>query len=449
LEPLGIETQILLPAYPQLFPLLPKGKVVAKFNDLPGGPGKLVRVKAKGIQLLLLDAPQLFDRPGNLYGDEEGVDWPDNALRFGALAQAAARVAMGAIKGYMPDVLHAHDWQSALAPVYLKMEGADRPGSITTIHNIAFQGRFSSSEMKPLGLKDDWFHPEGLEYHGDISFLKGGLVYSDLITTVSPTYAYEILTPEFGMGLEGVLQARSSSLFGLLNGIDTDAWDPAKDKALARAYDARSLKRKAENRSAVSERFGLVPNSSGPLFCVVSRLTDQKGLDALLGAVPHLVERGAQLAVLGNGAPELEQGFRAAADAFPGQVGVYIGYDETLSHQLQGGSDAILIPSRFEPCGLTQLYGLRYGTLPIVARTGGLADTVIDANVAALDAGVATGFVCHGVTPDALRHVIDRVIAAYADKKLWQNMQRSAMRQKVGWETSAAGYANLYETLIK
>jgi starch synthase len=449
LEKLGIEAQILLPAYPQLFPLLPKGNVVAKFKDLPGGPGRLVQVKAKGIQLLLLDAPQLFDRPGNLYGDEDGVDWPDNALRFGALAQAAAKVAMGAIKGYSPDILHAHDWQAALAPVYLKMEGADQPATITTIHNIAFQGRFSSSEMRPLGLKEDWFHPEGLEYHGDISFLKGGLVYSDLITTVSPTYAYEILTPEFGMGLEGVLQARSSSLFGLLNGIDTEAWNPAKDKALARPYDARSLKRKVENRAAMSQRFGLDPNSSGPLFCVVSRLTDQKGLDALLEAVPHLVNSGAQLAVLGNGAAELEQGFRAAADAFPGQVGVYIGYDETLSHQLQGGSDAILIPSRFEPCGLTQLYGLRYGTLPVVARTGGLADTVIDANVAALDAGVATGFVAHSVTPDALRHVIDRVVTVYTDTKLWQNMQRTAMRQNVGWETSASGYADLYQMLIK
>ncbi|MEP4197736.1 MAG: glycogen synthase GlgA [Aliishimia sp.] len=447
LSPLGVDARVMLPAYPPLFPLLPKGKLVAQFDDLPGGPGKVVLVKAKGIELLLLDAPQLFDRPSGLYGDENGVDWTDNALRFGALAQAAARVAMGAIEGYAPDVLHAHDWQAALAPVYLKMAGAQRPKTVTTIHNIAFQGRFDPSQMGPLQLKQDWFHPEGLEFHGDLGFLKGGLAYSDLITTVSPTYAYEILTPEFGMGLEGVLQARVGALSGLLNGIDTNAWDPAKDPELTSPYDRRSLKRKSKNRATVAERFGLETNSAGPLFCVISRLTEQKGLDVLLEAVPHLVESGAQLAVLGNGAPELEQGFRDAAARHPGQVGTYIGYDEGLSHLLQGGSDAIVIPSRFEPCGLTQLYALRYGTLPVVARTGGLADTVIDANAAAIDAGVATGFVSQGITPNALRHVIDRVTLAYNDTKLWQSMQRNAMNQQVDWGTSAAGYAGLYKTL--
>lgn len=447
LAPAGVKARVMLPAYPSLFPLLPKGKIVAQFDDLPGGPAKLVQVTSKGIKLLLLDAPQLFDRPGGLYGDEAGVDWPDNSLRFGALAQAAARVSMGAIDGYTPDVLHCHDWQAALAPVYLKMAGATRPASVITVHNIAFQGRFSPTEIGPLNLKPDWFHSEGLEFHGDLSFLKGGLVYADAITTVSPTYAQEILSPEFGMGLEGVLQARANSLSGLLNGIDTSVWNPAKDTALASTYDARSLKRKRENRAAIAEKLKLDPENSGPLYCVVSRLTEQKGLDALLQAVPHLVESGAQLAVLGSGAPDLEQGFQAAAAAYPGKVGTYIGYDEAFSHLLQGGSDAILIPSRFEPCGLTQLYGLRYGTLPVVARTGGLADTVIDANAAALGAGVATGFVCHGVTRDALVHVIDRVNACYADTKLWQSMQRNAMRQSVGWEASAAGYAELYGAL--
>lgn len=449
LGPLGIEAQTMLPAYPQLFPLLPKGEVVAEFDHLPGGPGKLVRVTSGGITLLLLDAPQLFDRPGGPYVDEHGHDWPDNALRFGALAKAAALVAEGAIDGYTPDVLHAHDWQAALAPVYLKMDGVDHSRSVLTIHNIAFQGRFSATEMGPLGLKPDWFHPEGLEYHGDLSFLKGGLVFSDRITTVSPTYAKEILTPEFGMGLEGVLRARAGALSGLLNGIDTAMWNPETDTACPMPYGPRSLKRKTENRAEIAHRFGLDPSSSGPLFCVISRLTEQKGLDALLGALPHLVHRGAQLAVLGSGAPELEQGFSDAARALPGQIGTFIGYDEPLSHLLQGGSDAILIPSRFEPCGLTQLYGLRYGTLPVVARTGGLADTVIDANVAALDAKVATGFVFDSVTPDAIMGVIDRVVDTYANPSAWQNMQKAAMRQNVGWEKSAMGYASLYEALTK
>jgi len=442
-----VDAQVVLPAYPPLFPLLPEGTEVARFDDLPGGAGRIVKVTAQGLTLLLLDAPQLFDRPGGLYVDESGTDWPDNHLRFGALSMAGARIAMGEIDGYQPDVLHAHDWQAALAPVYLRMAGRDTPRSIITIHNIAFQGRFGPQVLDRLHLKTDWFHPEGLEFHGDLSFLKGGLIFSDRITTVSPTYAREILTPEFGMGLEGVLQARAPVLSGVLNGIDTDAWNPAEDITLVEPYDAKSLKRKAANRIALSERLGLETGSAGPLFCVVSRLTSQKGLDAVLGAVPHLVEHGAQLAVLGSGQPELEQGFRDAAQAHPGQVATHIGYDERLSHLFQAGSDAILIPSRFEPCGLTQLYGLRYGTLPVVARTGGLADTVIDANVAALIAKAATGFVFTDVTTPGLEQVIDRVIAAYADPKLWQSMQRAAMRHPVSWDSSAKAYRDLYADL--
>lgn len=448
LAPLGVDARVVLPAYPALFPLLPKGTEVAQFDDLPGGSGRIVQVEAEGITLLLLDAPQLIDRPGGLYVDENGRDWSDNHLRFGALSMAGARIAMGAIDGYQPDVIHAHDWQAALAPVYLRMAGRDTPRSIITIHNIAFQGRFGPQVLGQLHLKTDWFHPEGLEYHGDLSFLKGALMYSDRITTVSPTYAREILTPEFGMGLDGVLRSRAGALSGLLNGIDIGAWNPADDAALAKTYDVKTLKRKAANRAALSDRLGLDSGSSGPLFCVVSRLTSQKGLDALLEAVPHLVERGAQLAVLGTGQPELEQGFRDAAMAHPGQVATHIGYDEALSHLFQAGSDAIVIPSRFEPCGLTQLYGLRYGTLPVVARTGGLADTVIDANVAAILAKAATGFVFHDVSATGLAAVIDRVVEAYADTKLWQSMQRAAMRHPVSWDSSAQAYRDLYADLL-
>lgn len=448
LSRVDVDAQVVLPAYPPLFPLLPEGTEVARFDDLPGGSGRIVKVTAQGITLLLLDAPQLFDRPGGLYVDENGKDWTDNHLRFGALSMAGARIAMGAIDGYQPDVLHVHDWQAALAPVYLRMAGRDRPRSILTIHNIAFQGRFGPQVLDRLHLKTDWFHPEGLEFHGDLSFLKGALMFSDRITTVSPTYAREILTPEFGMGLEGVLQARAGALSGVLNGIDTDAWNPADDTALAHTYDAKTLKRKADNKTALRAKLGLDPDATGPLLCVVSRLTNQKGLDALLDAVPHLVERGAQLAVLGTGQPELEQGFRDAALAYPGQVATHIGYDEGLSHLFQAGSDAILIPSRFEPCGLTQLYGLRYGTLPVVARTGGLADTVIDANVAAILAKAATGFVFTDVSVLGISQVIDRVVEAYADPKLWQSMQRAAMRHPVSWDSSAQAYRDLYAELV-
>jgi starch synthase len=447
LAPLGHDARVMLPAYPGLFPLLPQGTEVARFEDLPGGPGRLVQVEAQGLVLLLLDAPQLFDRPGQPYTDAAGRDWADNHLRFGALAQAAARICFEGLSGWKPDVLHAHDWQAALAPVYLKQAGRAVPKSVLTIHNIAFQGRYGPQVLGELGLRGDWFHPDGLEYYGDLSFLKAGLVYADAITTVSPTYAREILTPAFGMGLEGVLQARAGDLTGILNGIDTAAWDPASDAALAQGFDARSLGRKAANRAAVAARLGLAAEAEGPLFCVISRLTGQKGLDALLEAVPHLVHTGAQLALLGSGEAGLEQAWRRAAQSHPGRVGVEIGYDEDFSHLLQGGADAIVIPSRFEPCGLTQLYGLRYGTLPVVARTGGLADTVIDANAAALAVGAATGFVLDAVSPAGIAAGIDRVCAAYADRKLWQGMMRAAMRQPVGWEVSARAYGALYEAL--
>ncbi|MEM7319725.1 MAG: glycogen synthase GlgA [Pseudomonadota bacterium] len=447
LSPLGIDSLVMMPAYPTLYPLLPKGEEVAVLKDLPGGNGRLVHVTSGGIPLLLLDAPELFDRPGGLYVDENGQDWRDNHLRFGALAQAATRVCLGAVDGYHPDVLHAHDWQAALAPVYLRMADRSKPASVITIHNIAFQGRYGPQTIGPLGLRPDWFHHEALEFHGDVSFLKGGLMFADRITTVSPTYAREILTPEFGMGLDGVLRARSRDLSGLLNGIDIDAWNPATDSSIARTYDARSLNRKSENRAAICDRLGLDTDATGPLFCVVSRLTSQKGLDALLGAVPHLVEREAQLAVLGSGDSSLESGFTTAAQTYPGKVGAFIGYDEPMSHLLQAGSDAILIPSRFEPCGLTQLYGLRYGTLPVVARTGGLADTVIDANVAGLAAKAATGFVFDDVSPNGLADVIDRVVTTHGNRRIWQSMQRAAMRHPVDWDSSAQGYADLYASL--
>lgn len=443
LAKMDVSVKVLLPAYGPLRELAGQGTQVAEWNNLAGQAARLVAVSAQGLELLLLDAPQLFDRPGSPYLDENGQDWPDNHLRFGALAQAAAGVAFDGVGDWRPDLVHAHDWQAGLVPVYLKQDPRAAPKTVLTIHNIAFQGRFGAHVLDELGLRQDWFHPEALEYHGDLSFLKAGLVMADAITTVSPTYAREILTPNFGMGLEGVLQARRTDLSGILNGIDTEVWNPETDAELTETYSARSLTRKARNRDAIAGRMGL-DASDGPLFCVISRLSDQKGLDALAGAVGHLVARGGQLVLLGSGAPELEQAFEAAAHAHPGQVGVHIGYDEGLSHLLQGGSDVILIPSRFEPCGLTQLYGLRYGTLPVVARTGGLADTVIDASPAALDAGCATGVQFDEVSASGICAAIDRVFDLYGDQKTWAAMQRNAMRQTVDWGRSAATYLALY-----
>ncbi len=447
LAPSGVDARVMLPAYPALFPLLAKGIEVATFGDLPGGTGRLVQVEAEGLTLLLLDAPQLFDRPGKPYNGPDGLDWHDNHRRFASLAQAAARICFDGLAGWTPDVLHAHDWQAALAPVYLKQTGRTVPKTVVTIHNIAFQGRYGAHVLDELGLRRDWFHADGLEYYGDVSFLKAGLVYADHVTTVSPTYAREILTPRFGMGLEGVLQARTDSLTGILNGIDTGVWNPGDDAALPAPYDARNPRNKRQSRAALAERLSLDPDHDGPLFCVISRLTEQKGLDALDAAIPHLVEAGGQLAVLGTGEPGLEAAFTKAAQDFPGKVGTYIGYDEAFSHLMQGGADAILIPSRFEPCGLTQLYGLRYGTLPVVARTGGLADTVIDANAAALAVKAATGFVMDEVTPEAISATLDRVMELYAQPGVWKEMMRAAMRHPVGWEESAKSYVTLYEIL--
>lgn len=442
----GAEVRILIPAYPALASLVAAGRPVMRFDDLFGGAARVVAAQAGGLDLLLLDAAHLYDRPGNIYLGPDGQDWPDNDLRFAALSYAAAGLARKGIGGWRPDVIHAHDWQAGLVPAYLRQAGDTTP-VVTTIHNIAFQGVFGADRLDALKLQSTLFTQDGIEYYGNISFLKAGLQLSDKITTVSPTYAAELMTPEFGMGMEGLLRARQGDLKGILNGIDLDAWTPETDPDLVAPYSARSVRGKALNRAEVLRRFDL-GQGDGPLFCVISRLTEQKGLDLLLDCLPGLVGQGAKLALLGSGEPGLERGFVEAARRHNGSVGTIIGYDEALSHLMQGGSDAILIPSRFEPCGLTQLYGLRYGTLPVVARTGGLADTVIDANDAALQAGCATGIQFPPGSALMLGHAIARTCAIYRDRKTWTGMMRRAMRHPVGWDRSAGEYLDVYRAAM-
>lgn len=443
----GGEARVIMPLYPALKGLADEASKQMGLGTLFGGPARLVAVNAEGIDLLLLDAPHLYERGAGIYLDESGKDWADNAQRFAALSEAAARVAVEGFDGWTPDVLHAHDWQAGLAPWYLRQRGSDIP-CVMTIHNIAFQGVFAPENIKPLNLDPDGFSVGGYEYWGKISTLKAGIVASDRVTTVSPTYARELILPEFGMGFEGLLQARKADLVGILNGIDLDIWDPSNDPAIVEGYTPRTLKRKAINRAALEKRFNLNSNPDAPLFCVVSRLTSQKGLDLLLQALPTLVARGARLALLGSGDKALEQAFSRAAANYPGAVGTIIGYDEQLSHLMQAGADAILIPSRFEPCGLTQLYGLRYGTLPVVAHTGGLADTVIDANDAAIKAGCATGFQFAPTTVDALSQAIDRACDLFGDQKTWASVMRNAMRHPVGWDDPAKSYQALFDGLL-
>jgi starch synthase len=458
----GIEMRSLLPAYPVVLEATADdgpGVVTAELADLPGGPGHLRRVDHRGLAVYLLEAPALFARPGNPYTAPNGADWPDNGLRFGALAWAGAALAWGADPDWRPAVVHAHDWQAGLLPAYLALDAGpaaragpggaagSRPKTVMTVHNLAFQGQFPPALLAPLGLPAAAFTTAGLEYYGGLGFLKAGLYYADALTTVSPTYAMEIQTVEHGMGLDGLLRARAADLSGIVNGIDEVVWNPATDPHLVAGYDAERLEAKALNKQALQERLGLERDPSALLACVVSRLTHQKGMDLLLKAVPGFLDRGGQLAVLGAGAPVLEAAFTDLAAARRHRVGCVLGHGEPLSHLFQGGSDAILVPSRFEPCGLTQLYGLRYGTLPIVARTGGLADTVIDANHAALAKGVATGLQFAPVTVRALGLALERALALFADPPTWRAMQRAAMGQPVGWQVSAARYAALYRRL--
>ena len=448
LNALGADVRILIPAYPALAEQVTAATVVLSFSDLFGGPARLLSVNAEGLNLLLLDAPHLFDRPGNIYLNASGEDWQDNHLRFGALSLVGARIAQGALGDWSPDVVNAHDWQAGLVSAFLQQNDQPAPPVVLTIHNIAFQGLFDASTMAELGLKDYLFTPDGVEYFGKLSFLKGGIALADTITTVSPTYARELIDPEFGMGLEGLLSARQSDLTGILNGIDLDVWNPETDPDLNATYTVRSLKQKAKNRADVEARFALTSKPDAPLFCVISRLTTQKGLDLLLECLPGLVGQGARLALLGSGDKGFERAFIQASHDYAGSVGVIIGYDEALSHLMQGGSDAILIPSRFEPCGLTQLYGLRYGTIPVVARTGGLADTVIDANLAALSADCATGVQFSPITALSLGQAISRTCALFEDQKVWTAMMRRAMHHPVGWDRSAEAYMALYQSLL-
>jgi len=445
----GVEVRTLLPGYPAVLAGLQAAGEVAPLGEAFGGPARLLAGRsAAGQDLLVLDAPHLYARPGNPYLGPDGRDWPDNFRRYGLLSRVAAEIGLGRHGGWRADLVHCHDWQAGLAPAYLAFETGARPGTVLTVHNLAFQGLFDPACIGELGLPPAGFQVEGYEAWGRVGFLKAGLYYADRLTTVSPTYAQEIQTEAEGMGLHGLLRSRADDLVGIVNGIDDTVWDPATDPHLAAAYDAQDLAGRAANRVAVQARLGLAADESALLCAVVSRLTAQKGLDLLLAALPTLLHHGGQLALLGSGDPALEAGFRAAAATHPGRVGCLFGYDEPLSHLLQGGADAILVPSRFEPCGLTQLYGLRYGAIPVVARVGGLADTVIDANEAALADGVATGVLFGPVTAAGLGFALTRAAALKAQAETWRRLQTRAMTRAVSWQRPAERYHALYRELV-
>ncbi|HEY0123351.1 MAG TPA: glycogen synthase GlgA [Rhizobium sp.] len=447
LKPFGVETKTLIPGYPAVMKAIRNPVARLELPDLLGEKATVFEVEHSGISFLVLDVPAYYNRTGGPYVDATGKDYPDNWRRFAALSLAGAEIAAGLMPGWQPDLVHVHDWQSALVPVYMRYSSTPELPSVLTIHNIAFQGQFGPSIFPGLRLPAHAYSMQGIEYYGDIGFLKGGLQTAHALTTVSPSYAEEILTPEFGMGLEGVIASRATSLHGIVNGIDDGIWNPETDPMIARTYGASTLKDRAANRKRVAEHFGL-DDDDGPIFCVISRLTWQKGMDLLASISSDIVTMGGKLAILGAGDAALEGALFAAAGRHRNRVGVSAGYNEAMSHLMQAGCDAILIPSRFEPCGLTQLYGLRYGCLPIVARTGGLNDTIIDANHAALQAKVATGIQFSPVTAEGLLQAIRRAMYLFQDRKVWTQMQKQGMKSDVSWGKSAERYAALYSSLV-
>ena len=450
LRPHGIAMTSLLPGYPAVMVDLEQAKPLHHYANLFGGPADVLQGRAKGLDVLVIDAPHLYDRPGNPYLGSDGKDWPDNAARYAALSRVAADVGLGYIGKEKYDILHLHDWQAALAAVYVKYAAspAKKPKTIMTVHNIAFQGVFPAFTFSSLGLPPHAYAVDGVEYYSNVSFLKGGLASADAITTVSPTYAQEICTPDFGMGLDGLLRARRSQLSGIVNGIDTSIWNPETDPDIAKTYTVKKLADRTLNKRALEKRLGLAAGD-GPLHGVVSRLTGQKGLDMLAELLDWLVGTGARLALVGTGEPLIENAFREAAQRHTGRIAASFKYDEGLSHLVQAGADTMLVPSRFEPCGLTQLYGLRYGCVPVVGRTGGLADTVIDANDAALATAVATGIQFSPITTANLQAALIRTHNLYTDKSAWTAIQKSGMSQDVSWNRSAKIYAHLYQSITK
>ena len=437
----NIVVRTLLPGYPAVLKALKSFNALKIIDDCFGGSARLLAGMHHELDLLVLDAPHLFNRDHGIYLDQNGEDWPDNIERFAALSRVAADIAGGLINNWQPNIVHCHDWQAGLTPYYMKIK-CSQARSIMTIHNIAFQGIAPVRKRRVLGIPIKDFNPESVEYFGNISTLKAGLMYADKLTTVSPTYAQELMTSQFGMGMEGVLRYRKKDFVGILNGIDENIWSPEVDTEI---INYKSPGGKKLNKIKLQKEFNL-SQAKGPLCVVVSRLSEQKGLDILLEVLPTLLSRDAQLIVLGSGDSWLENEFRNISHP---NVSVFIGYDERLSHRMIAGADAILVPSRFEPCGLTQLYGLRYGTLPVVASTGGLADTVVTASPAAIASQVATGIQFNPVTPLALSQALSKLCDLYEQPKLWSKLQRNAMKQPVGWEESAHSYAHLYKELLK
>ncbi len=452
LRALGADVRLLIPAYRGVIDAI-RGEPVGKpFRVLPGveEPVQLFQgiIVHHGQPVYAIACPSLYDREDGPFGNADGDDWPDNALRFGVLSKVAALFGKAAgLAGWAADIIHCNDWHTGLAPAYLMHDRRAWARSVISIHNIAFQGNFSPELLSPLGLPKSCFIPDGVELYGQLSFLKAGLYYADYITTVSPGYAREIQTPEFGFGMEGLLTSRRNRLMGILNGIDTSIWDPQQDAYLPARFGPQDFVGKAVNKQLLQERLGLKPSAETIVLGMVSRFNYQKGVDLVLGIAEELLEQPVQLVVLGSGDRYYEIEWSRFAWNHPGRLSITIGYDVTLAHFIEAGSDIFLMPSRFEPCGLNQMYSMRYGTPPVVHRTGGLADLVMDTTPRTLAEGTATGFVFENPNKTELLACVLRALLAYQDKKTWQKIQNNGMLKEFGWEASAARYLKIYQAL--
>jgi starch synthase len=447
---LGWEVGIILPAYPACktrlknltevvslrIPSVP-GLIRILKGQLPGGPNPV----------WLVDSPAHFDRLGNPYLNEDGQDWPDNAARFATFCRAIVMFANHPEFDWQPDIIHCNDWQTGLVPPLLAPI-KNRPATLFTIHNLAYQGVFPRQQFETLELPPHLWSPSALEFHHQFSFIKGGLVFADWLTTVSPTYAQEILTPEFGCGLDGVLRKRADHLTGILNGVDYQRWDPTRDSFIEKCYGRTSWHHKALNKLALQRRYGLPENKTIPLLGFVGRLVEQKGIDLIIDILPKLFSENIQVVFLGEGDESCQNALQKLASRYPQQMGLFIGYDEPLAHGIQAGADIFLMPSRFEPCGLTQIYALRYGTVPIVRSTGGLSDTVVNVTEESLRQGLATGFVFKEAAPSVLLATIRRALVLYAQHSQWRKLALAGMEQDFSWQASAQIYLSLYHRIL-
>ncbi len=446
-----VDVRLLLPGYTPLLQALDEPRVAARLGSAFGAATvelRCGRLPGLDLPVYLIDSPYLYERPGNPYLAPDRADWPDNPRRFGLLGWVAAHLGCGDVdRDWRADVVHAHDWHAGLACAHLALHPGPRPAGVFTIHNLAFVGEFDGLQLADLQLPRSTFAPEGLEFHGKGSFMKAGLYYADQLTTVSPTYAHEIQTTAFGCGFEGLLMRRAPVLAGILNGVDTTVWNPATDPLIDTRYDSTRLAGKAQVKEALQRSLGLRVDAKQMLVGVVTRLAYQKGIDLLVQSMRRLAGEGVQLALLGSGDPQIERDLAQLAGQLPDSVSVSFGYDDRLSHQIIAGADVVAVPSRYEPCGLTQLYGLRYGSLPVVHAVGGLADSVVDASEANLRSDRATGFSFISSTEAALHAALHRAQRLYADAERWQQVMRRAMAQDFSWDEAAARYVELFRSV--